>query len=194
MLGGHSAGASTAVAYAAWDFGGRAGWRDLDGLVLIDGGLLGSFAEADAERARRELADIREGNVFLDLLGFGIPEIAGIFAQVGALYAYERPDAPSTLQNFPLLPAGPQGSGPGDQRGALGYAFDETTSPDALALIRIRAGGLAGERRPAALAGRRAHSDPPLRPRLRRQRAQRDRVVLPAPPAARLRRGQRPAR
>ncbi|MDQ5834217.1 MAG: hypothetical protein M3550_14355 [Actinomycetota bacterium] len=101
VLGGHSAGASTAVAYAAWDFAGRAGWRDLDGLVLIDGGLLGSFREASAERARRELADIREGNVFLDLLGLGLPEIAGIFAQVGALYAYERPDAPSTLQNFP---------------------------------------------------------------------------------------------
>ena len=43
ILGGHSLGASTAVAYAAWDFGGRAGHRDLSGLVLIDGGLLGSF-------------------------------------------------------------------------------------------------------------------------------------------------------
>ncbi len=150
VLGGHSAGASAAVAYAAWDFGGRAGWRDLDGLVLIDGGLLGSFAEADAERARRELADIREGNVFLDLLGFGIPEIAGIFAQVGALYAYERPDAPSTLQNFPLLPPDLKAPVPVTNEAALGYAFDETTSPDALALIRIRAGGLAasGDPRP----------------------------------------------
>ena len=150
VLGGHSAGASAAVAYAAWDFGGRAGWRDLDGLVLIDGGLLGSFAEADAERARRELADIREGNVFLDLLGFGIPEIAGIFAQVGALYAYERPDAPSTLQNFPLLPPDLKAPVPVTNEAALGYAFDETTSPDALALIRIRAGGVAasGDPRP----------------------------------------------
>ena len=52
LLGGHSAGASTAVAYAAWDFGGRAGYRDLDGLVLIDGGLLGSFQSADLARAR----------------------------------------------------------------------------------------------------------------------------------------------
>ena len=72
--------------------------------MLIDGGLLGSFAEANARRARRELADIRSGKVFLDLLGLGLPEIAGIFAQVGALYAYERPDAPSALQTFPLLP------------------------------------------------------------------------------------------
>ncbi len=150
VLGGHSAGASTAVAYAAWDFAGRAGWRDLDGLVLIDGGLLGSFREASAERARRELADIREGNVFLDLLGLGLPEIAGIFAQVGALYAYERPDGPSTLQNFPLLPANLKAPVPVTNEAAFGYAFDETTSPEALALIRIRAGGLAagGDPRP----------------------------------------------
>jgi pimeloyl-ACP methyl ester carboxylesterase len=143
VLGGHSAGASAAVAYAAWDFAGRAGWRDLDGLVLIDGGLLGSFDEASPARVRRELADIREGNVFLDLLGLGLPEIAGIFAQVGALYAYERPDAPSTLQNFPLLPANLKPPVPVTNEAAFGYAFDESTSPEGLELIRIRAGGLA---------------------------------------------------
>ena len=104
ILGGHSAGASTAVAYAAWDFGGRPGYRDIDGLVLIDGGLLGSFASADLARAKRELADIRTGKVFLDLLGIGLPEINGIFAQVGALWAYKRPDEPSVLQQYPLLP------------------------------------------------------------------------------------------
>jgi pimeloyl-ACP methyl ester carboxylesterase len=104
ILGGHSAGASTAVAYAAWDFGGRPGYRDIDGLVLIDGGLLGSFASADLQRAKRGLADIRTGKVFLDLLGVGLPEINGIFAQVGALWAYTRPDEPSALQQYPLLP------------------------------------------------------------------------------------------
>jgi hypothetical protein len=141
VLGGHSAGASTAVAYAAWDFGGRAGWRDLDGLVLIDGGLLGSFAEADARRARSELADIRAGRVFLDLLGLGIPEVAAIFAQVGALFAYERPDAPSTLQGYPPLPEAFKPPVPVTNESLLGYAFDASTSP--LGLIRIRAGGLA---------------------------------------------------
>ena len=67
FLGGHSAGASTAVAYAAWDFGGRPGYRDLDGLVLIDGGLLGSFASADLTRAKRELADIRTGKICIQV-------------------------------------------------------------------------------------------------------------------------------
>jgi pimeloyl-ACP methyl ester carboxylesterase len=143
ILGGHSAGASTAVAYAAWDFGGHPGYRDIDGLVLIDGGLLGSFAEANLKRAKSELADIRSGKVFLDLLSFGIPEIAGIFAQVGAQYAYYRPDMVSTLQTFPLLPDQFKPTFPVTNEAELGYAFDESTSPQALELIHIRAGGLA---------------------------------------------------
>jgi hypothetical protein len=148
ILGGHSAGASTAVAYAAWDFGGRPGYRDLSGLVLIDGGLLGSFNSASLGRARTELADIRSGKVFLDLLGFGIPEIAGIFAQVGALYAYERPSAPSTLQGFSLLPAEFKPAFPVTNEAELGYAFDASTSPKALELIQIRAGHLAASGSP----------------------------------------------
>jgi pimeloyl-ACP methyl ester carboxylesterase len=150
ILGGHSAGASTAVAYAAWDFGGRPGYREIDGLVLIDGGLLGSFAEANAKRARRELKDIRSGNVFLDLLGIGLPEIAGIFAQVGALYAYEEPDAPSGLQTYPLLPDEFKPPFRVTNEGLFGYAFDATTSPKALELIHFRAGRLAdsGDPRP----------------------------------------------
>jgi hypothetical protein len=150
ILGGHSAGASTAVAYAAWDFAGHAGYRDIDGLVLIDGGLRGAFSEASAKRARRELADIRGGNVFHDLLGLGLPEIAGIFAQVGALYAHERPDAPSTLQEFPLLPAEFRPPVRATNEGLLGYAFDATTAPKDRELIHIRAGRLAaaGDPRP----------------------------------------------
>ena len=153
ILGGHSAGASTAVAYAAWDFGGPAGYRDLDGLVLIDGGLLGSFASADLARAKQELADIRTGKVFLDLLGFGIPEINGIFAQVGALWAYERPDEPSSLQELALLPAIFKPSVRVTNEAQFGYAFDETTSPDSLALIHIHAGGLAASGDPRGWQG-----------------------------------------
>jgi hypothetical protein len=148
VLGGHSAGASTAVAYAAWDFNGHPGYQEIDGLVLIDGGLLGSFDSADLARAKSELADIRNGNVFLDLLGFGIPEIAGIFSQVGALYAYERPDAVSTLQTFPLLPGEFKPSVPVTNEAQLGYAFDESTSPKALELIHIRSGHLAASGNP----------------------------------------------
>jgi hypothetical protein len=143
VLGGHSAGASTAVAYAAWDFRGRPGVRDLAGLVLIDGGLLGSFSSSGVERARNELAEIRSGEVFLDLLGLGLPEINGIFAQVGALWAHKRPDEPSVLQQYPPLPAFLKPAFPVTNEAQFGYAFDETTSPDELSLIHIRAGRLA---------------------------------------------------
>jgi hypothetical protein len=143
LLGGHSAGASTAVAYAGWDFRGRAGYLDLDGLVLIDGGLLGSFRSADLARAKAELAEIRSGKVFLDLLGVGLPEINAIFAQVGALWAYERPDEPSVLQQYPLLPDFLKPPMRVTNEAAFGYAFDESTSPDSLELIHVRAGELA---------------------------------------------------
>ena len=143
ILGGHSAGASTAVAYAAWDFGGRAGYRDIDGLVLIDGGLLGSFKSANLARARSELADIRSGKVFLDILGLGLPEINGIFTEVGALWAFTRPDEPSVLQQYPLLPDFVKPPVRVTNEALFGYAFDETTSPELLDIIHIRAGRLA---------------------------------------------------
>jgi pimeloyl-ACP methyl ester carboxylesterase len=59
VLGGHSWGASTALAYAGWDFDGRAGYRDLSGLVLIDGGVHDAFAgEGDVYRlSARDAAD-----------------------------------------------------------------------------------------------------------------------------------------
>src|SRR5215470_17503251 len=59
VLGGHSLGATIAVAYATWDFGGRAGARDLSGLVLIDGGSSSGIGAADA---RKQLADLKAGS------------------------------------------------------------------------------------------------------------------------------------
>jgi hypothetical protein len=143
ILGGHSLGASTTVAYASWDFDGRPGYRDIDGMVLIDGGLLGSFDSANLERAREILAEIRSGLVFDDLLGLGLPEIAGIFAETGALWAYKRPDEPSVLQDYAPLP--PEFKPPvrATNEAALGYAFDKATSPPVLSLIRINAGRMA---------------------------------------------------
>src|SRR5204862_1360530 len=43
VLGGHSLGAADAIAYAAWDFAGRAGYKDLKAVVLVDGGQMGAF-------------------------------------------------------------------------------------------------------------------------------------------------------
>src|ERR671938_236530 len=38
LLGGYSVAASMAAAYAAWDFSGRPGYRDIDALLLLDEG------------------------------------------------------------------------------------------------------------------------------------------------------------
>jgi pimeloyl-ACP methyl ester carboxylesterase len=143
ILGGHSRGASSAVAYAAWDFPGGAGYKDLDGLVLIDGGLAAfgpqKFSRADAEAG---LQEIRDGDYFSDPLGAGIPEIGPIFSEVAALYAAKRPDAPSHLQTNPLVvAAGLAPPDPVTNEGFVGYVFDRTYSKLGGSL-QIRAGEL----------------------------------------------------
>jgi pimeloyl-ACP methyl ester carboxylesterase len=143
-LGGHSLGASLTVAYAAWDFNGRPGYKDLRGLVLIDGGLLRSFDAYDLAQAQQAIADLQKSDPFFDLLDIGIPEAAGIFAEIGGLYAEKAPTASAAaLQSFLLLP--PQFNPPFTvtNRALLGNAFDRDTSPADLGLIHINGGGVA---------------------------------------------------
>ncbi|MFC9293066.1 alpha/beta fold hydrolase [Streptomyces sp. NPDC057011] len=103
VLGGHSWGATTALAYAGWDFDGRPGYRDLSGLVMIDGGVHDAFAgegityrvsagQADAWRAR-----IAAGEVFDESAAMGRPETYPILQQLAGAYAVAAPDRPSTL-------------------------------------------------------------------------------------------------
>ena len=150
ILGGHSLGASTAVAYAAWDFKGRPGFRDLSGLVLIDGGLLGTLAPPKLADVKRRLAALRQGDPFLDLLGIGVPWAAGVFSDLAGLYAKVAPDARATFIDYPAIPPALKAPVPATNEGALGYAFDESTSPAVLSLIHVRAGALAtsGDPRP----------------------------------------------
>ena len=151
ILGGHSRGASSAVAYAAWDFRRDGpGYRDLDGLILIDGGLA-AFGpqEFSLEEAEARLAEIRGGDVFSDPLGAGIPEAGPIFSEVAALYGRKLPDAPSALQDNPIVAAA--GLAPPydvTNAGFLGYLFDKTHSPLGRSL-QIRAGDFgSGDPRP----------------------------------------------
>jgi pimeloyl-ACP methyl ester carboxylesterase len=149
VLGGHSLGASLTVAYAAWDFNGRPGYKDLKGLVLIDGGLLGSFDAYDLAQAQKAVADLQSGSPFLDLLGVGIPEAAGLFAETGGLFAQKAPTAPATtLQSFPLLPAEFNPPFPVTNRALFGHAFDRDTSPADLGLLHINGGSLAASGNP----------------------------------------------
>jgi pimeloyl-ACP methyl ester carboxylesterase len=144
LLGGHSLGASLTAAYAAWDFHGRPGYRDLGGLVLIDGGLLGSFDAYDLGQAQQQIAELENSNPFLDLLGTGIPEAAGLFAEIGGIYGRLEPTAAATtLQEYPLLPEEFKPPFPVTTRALFGYAFDRDTSPPELGLLHVNAGGLA---------------------------------------------------
>lgn len=152
VLGGHSLGGSLTVAYAAWDFNGRPGYKDIDGMVAIDGGLLGSFDVLDTlAETQAAIAQLEGSNPFADLLNFGFPELTGLFAEVGGVYARLAPTASAaTLQSFSLLPPQFNPPFPVTTQGLFGYAFDRDTSPQNLALIHINGGALAaaGDPRP----------------------------------------------
>ncbi|MEU0569114.1 hypothetical protein ABZ297_27570 [Nonomuraea sp. NPDC005983] len=150
VLGGHSWGATTALAYAAWDFAGRPGYQDLSGLLLIDGGVHGAFAgeggtihNSPAE-VRARLAAIEEGEPFDDYLsqgkGFGTrPEQAAIWYQLVAWYAHRYPHAPSVLAD--RLPEKLRPSRPVTNAGLLGWLVQAApgTAPQ-LAVVSGRLG------------------------------------------------------
>lgn len=147
-LGGHSVGASLAISYAAWDFNGRPGYRDLDGLVLIDGGLLGSFDPYNLPQARAAMARIEDPAVgpFSRLIDDLPPETAGLFAGVGGHFAKLAPHEPATqLQSYPLLPDNLKPPYPATNQGLFGYDFDRDTSPPELTSLHVNAGGLGPE-------------------------------------------------
>lgn len=117
FLGGHSSGANTALAYAAWDFDGTPGYRGLAGLVLIDGGTHHSFDGegyriqwlASVQAVDAKLANIgTKSSLFTGDLGYvwqvaGAPESVPIDYQLAADYAVRNPHGASPLQS--LLPA-----------------------------------------------------------------------------------------
>ena len=152
ILGGHSLGGSMAAAYAAWDFNGKPGYKDIAGVVAIDGGLGGSFGSGDGDSAANAKANLKTLEVtatnpdgpWANLLS--IPTLAwasGPFSQIAALAAMKDPNGPSTLTSFALLPGYLKASYPTTNEGALGFAFDNDTSPAALSLIQVRAGQMA---------------------------------------------------
>ena len=150
VLAGHSLGATIAIAYATWDFGGRAGAADLAGLVLIDGGSGG--APIGRGEAREQLEQLDGSSPFLDLSGFGLPWAIGVLNAVGSTFAVQAPEAPAVLASWPLLPAAFRPPVPATNAAGYGYAIDNDTSPADLALVHMHVGGLAaaGDPRPWA--------------------------------------------
>ena len=158
ILGGHSLGASMAAAYATWDFNGKAGYKDIKGIVAIDGGLSSTVSASydTTEKAQAAVANLDVGpgknGPWLNLLQIpGFAWATGVFAEVGAVSTRQDPSGASILQGYPLLSAVPGlvPPVPVTNAGALGYAFDYKTSPANLRLIQVRSGELAtsGDRR-----------------------------------------------
>ncbi len=147
ILGGHSLGGSEASIYPAWDFNGRPGYKDIAGIVGIDGlSLLPRSALSTAAQAKAELAKLQTAGPWADLLPtVPLPWSTGAFADLGALAALKAPHAPSVEQAFPLLPALLKPAFPATNAGILGYGFDTVASNPAngLSLIQVHSGHLA---------------------------------------------------
>ncbi|WP_254401569.1 alpha/beta hydrolase [Streptomyces sp. AC555_RSS877] len=132
VLGGHSWGASAAMAYAAWDFDGRPGYRDLAALVLVDGGVHGAFdgtgqpVHNSPEEVRERLAAVDGGAVFdMPLSGVGLgdrAESTQIWYQLAGWYAHRDPGGRSVLQA--RLPGALQPPYPVTNAGLLGTLVD----------------------------------------------------------------------
>jgi pimeloyl-ACP methyl ester carboxylesterase len=147
VLGGHSLGAEDAIAYASWDFNGRAGYKDLAGIALIDGGELGAFSSRTGRvtlaSAKKQKKAIDTGEAFDDILGIGNPSIAPIFSAVTALYAQKQPDAASALQSNALVPQNLRPPFNVTNAAFFGNIFDKDTSP--FPSLSLRAGSFAPE-------------------------------------------------
>ena len=147
ILGGHSMGASVAEAYASWDFAGRAGYRDLDGLVLIDGGLPLAPSSLTPKQARTILALIRTEGPRVDVLGQRRPYLYGVLSAVAGLYADKQPQGRSPLDGVtPSLPFRPPF--PATNQTWLGLASQFFYPPEAEAVAHAGHPAAGGDPRP----------------------------------------------
>jgi hypothetical protein len=148
ILGGHSLGGAEASIYPAWNFNGTPGYKDIVGIIGIDGdaggtSIAGPQSITTAAQAELALDSLQTKGPWLDLLGTGLPWATGAFAELGALAALKMPNAKSAEQSFPLLPQELKPPVSTTNLAQLGYAFDAATSPAALALIHVHSGHLA---------------------------------------------------
>lgn len=165
VLGGHSFGGYETVAYAAWDFNGKPGWKGLSGLVLIDGGVPALIKSAPSNACiADQLQLISTGSPFADPLATNTPAscteaqgtsetayIASALSIVASRYALEDPTGPSPLQFTPTDPPQHTGIGPSfpvTNAALLGYLFDTTYSQPGMGYATARFGRLAATGNP----------------------------------------------
>jgi hypothetical protein len=112
ILGGHSAGAVTVPVYAAWDFQGRPGYKDLAGMLQIDGAEFGAFDRylkgtayyppyLTKREAKRGLRRHNRQSEF-GIAGSKLPVplwTVGVLPEVACQFALEDPQGQSVLQD-----------------------------------------------------------------------------------------------
>lgn len=99
VLGGHSLGGMTTQLYAGWRFGRKAssaGWKTIDGVVLIDGAVNGpGWTDEMVPQSFATRAMTEAGQFYWDDLDGG--PILGLLAEFGALAAIQSPDVESFI-------------------------------------------------------------------------------------------------
>lgn len=138
FLGGHSLGGMTAQIFAAWRFGSSsmtAGWRSIDGLVLVDGGVDGQAWPALVAQYFAERGLVESGVVYWDRLDLGRSPVLTQFAEIGGMAASLMPAQESVL--WQLLPgplAWPDSSTCPTNKALLAAFTDDTSgnNPDFL--------------------------------------------------------------
>jgi pimeloyl-ACP methyl ester carboxylesterase len=148
-LGGHSLGGSITTAYATWDFNGKAGAKDLSGLVYIDGG--SNPVPVTPQQATQSLQSLQTGSPWLSFGGIPTPFL-GLFSATGACGTVYDPNSPSLGYNFSLLPANikpplPAGVVPTNEA-QFGFATSVPSSPSNLIAAQVHAGHIAATGNP----------------------------------------------
>ncbi|MFL5826838.1 MAG: hypothetical protein ACJ76V_09975 [Thermoleophilaceae bacterium] len=140
VMGGHSLGGSITAAYATWNFHGKPGAADLDGLVFIDGG--SGPTPVSAADATKSLQELRASSPWLTFGGIAAP-LAGVFNTSGSPGAIIDPNKPSLGQASPLIPANLKPPVRVTNLAQYGYALDTATSPAPLVAAQAHLGRLA---------------------------------------------------
>jgi hypothetical protein len=141
VLGGHSLGARVATAYATWDFNGRAGARDLRGLVFVDGGSDPNPLSADD--AAQQLASLRSSSPWTGFPPDVPAPLVAIDFELAAEIARLDPHSPSILQRWPLLASHQLAPVPVTNEAHFGFTVDTETITPVLLLVAVDAGHLA---------------------------------------------------
>lgn len=109
VLGGHSLGGMTTQVYAGWRFGKTkrtAGWKSIDGMVLIDGAVNGPEWEVLLDQYARGEALLDDGTVFWNDLEVGADPLLGYLAELGGMASSFAPTEESflwsSLEDTPL--------------------------------------------------------------------------------------------